>query len=30
MFIHREVIKRNLHFITEETLEFLNRIALEF
>ena len=30
MFIHRKVIERNLHFITEETPEFFDRVALEF
>lgn len=30
MFIYRKMVKRNLHFITEETPEFLNRIALKF
>ena len=30
MFIYRKMVKRNLHFITEETPEFFDRIALEF
>lgn len=30
MFIHRKMVKRNLHFVTEETPEFLNRVTLEF
>lgn len=29
MFIHRKMVKRNLHLITEETPEFLDRVALE-
>ena len=30
MLIHRQLLKRNLHFIAEETPEFLDGIALEF
>ena len=30
MLIHRKMVKRNLHLITEETPEFLDRVTLEF
>ena len=30
MFIHRKMVKWDLHFVTEKTPEFLNRVALEF
>lgn len=30
MFFHGKMVKRNLHLITEEMPEFLDRVALEF
>ena len=30
MFFHGKMVKRNLHLITEEMPEFLDRLALEF
>ena len=30
MFIYRKVVKWNLHFVTEEMPEFLDRVAFEF
>lgn len=30
MLVHGKMVKRNLHFITEKSPEFLDRVALEF